>query len=75
MTLPKSERNSDVEINTDLSSQCSFTIKGTRLPGTITNCRAQRRNINEESGGSYCIKTEVNNNKKNTHSNGVMSKK
>ena len=52
-----------------------FSRKGTRLLGVITDCRAQIRNI-EESGGSYCIKKEVNKKKKkDPHSNGVMSKK
>ena len=76
MIPPKSERNNDVEISTDLGSQYSFPGKGTRLLGEITDCRAQRRNIQEESGGgSYSIKKEVKRKKNDPHSNGVMSKK
>ena len=73
MKLSKSKRNNDVEISTHLGSQYSFPIKGARLLGEITDCRAQRRNIEEESRGSYCIKNEVL--KKIPWNNGVMSKK
>ena len=72
MILLKNERNNDIEISTDLCPQYSFPIKGTRLLGEITDCRAQRGNI-EESGRSYCIKKKVL--KKKPQSNGVMSKK
>ena len=51
MILQKSERNNYVEISTDLGSQYSFPVKGTRLLGEITDCRTQRGNIEEESGG------------------------
>ena len=50
MIPPKSERNTHVEISTDLGSQYSFPIQGTRLLGEITDCRAQKGNIEEESG-------------------------
>ena len=41
-----------------------FSNKGTRLLGEITDCRAQIGNIEEEPGGSYCVKKEVLKNKK-----------
>ena len=59
MIFPQKERNNDVEISTELGSQYAFPIKGTRLLGEITDCRPQRGNIEEESGGSYCTKKEV----------------
>ena len=49
--FPKKERNNDVEISTELGSQYSFPIKGTRFLGEITDCRPQRGNIEEESWG------------------------
>ena len=52
-----------------------FPRKGTRLLGEIADYRAQRRNIEEESGGSYRTKREVKKKKKKPHSNGTMSKK
>ena len=64
MILPKSEINNDVEKSTKLGSKYSFPIKITWLLGEITDCRAQRGNIEEEPGGSYCIKKEVLKNKK-----------
>ena len=73
MILPKSEGNNDIEKSTELGSQYSFPIKGTSLLGEIIDCRAQIRNIKEDSGGSYCTRKEMN--KKDPHSNGVMSKK
>ena len=51
MILPKSERNNYVEISTDLDSQYYFPIKGARLLAEMTDCRDQRGNIEEESGG------------------------
>ena len=51
MKLSKSKRNNDVEISTDLGSQYSFPIKGARLLAEMTDCRDQRGNIEEESGG------------------------
>lgn len=59
MILLKSERNKDVEGNTDLGSQYCFPIKETRLLGEMTEYRAHRRNIEEEPGGSFSIKNEV----------------
>ena len=35
-----------------------------RLLGEITDCRAQIGNIEEEPGGSYCVKKDVLKNKK-----------
>ena len=64
MILPKSERNNDVEKSTELGAQYSFPIKGTRLLGEITDCRAQRGNIEEEAERSYCVRKEVLKNKK-----------
>ena len=55
MIFPKSERNNDVEKSTELGAQYSFPIKGTRLLGEITDCRAQIRNIKEESGGGLIV--------------------
>ena len=63
MIFPKSERNNDVEKSTELGAQYSFPIKGARLLGEITDCRAQRGTIEEESGGYYCIKKEIVKNK------------
>ena len=59
MIFPKKERNNDVEISTELGSQYAFPIKGTRLLGEITDCRAQGGNIEQESGGTYSIKKEM----------------
>ena len=59
MTLLKSERNNDIERSTHLGSQSCFPIKETRLLGEMTDCRAQRGNIEEESGGTYSIKKEM----------------
>ena len=47
------------EISTDIDSQYLFPIKGTRLLGEITDCRAQGGNIEQESGGTYFIKKEM----------------
>ena len=58
MILSKSERKNDVEISTDLVSQYYFPIKLSRLLREI-NDRAQRGNIEEESGRFYCIRKEV----------------
>ena len=47
------------EISTDLGFQYSFPMKGTRLLGEISDCRAQGGNIEEESGETYSIKKEM----------------
>ena len=47
------------EISTDLGFQYSFPMKGTRLLGEISDCRAKGGNIEEESGGTYSIKKEM----------------
>ena len=76
MILPKSERNNDVEKSTELGSQYSFPIKGTRLLGEIADYSAQRRNIEEESGDLIVSEGKwKKKKKKKAHSNGLMSKK
>ena len=47
------------ERSTDLGCQYWFRIKGTRLLGEISDCRAQGGNIEEESGETYSIKKEM----------------
>ena len=63
MILPKSERNK-CRYKHRSWFPILFSNKGTRPLGEITDCRAQRGNIEEEPGGSYCIKKEVLKNKK-----------
>ena len=47
------------EISTDLGFQYSFPMKGTRLLGEISDCRAQGGNTEKESAGTYSIKKEM----------------
>ena len=59
MILLKSARSNYIEGSTDLGLQYSFPIIEPRLLGEMTDFRTQRGNIEEESGGSYCVKKEV----------------